>query len=126
MLLMMSLLVACGTSTTINLDIGSRDLANASPESVGMDSDRLDRVTAAMQGFVDDGLLSGAVTMVARDNKIVHFESVGQRDIEAGAAMTNDTIFRIYSMSKPITGVALMMLYEEGMFKLSDPVEKHL
>ncbi|HAG72389.1 MAG TPA: serine hydrolase [Gammaproteobacteria bacterium] len=79
-----------------------------------------------MQGFVDDGLLAGAVTMVARDNKIIHFESVGYRDIEADAAMTNDTIFRIYSMSKPITGVALMMLYEEGLFKLSDPVEKHL
>ena len=126
MLLMMSLLVACSANTTISLDIGDRDLVNASPESVGMDSDRLDRVTAAMQEFVDDGLLSGAVTMVARDNKIVHFESVGQRDIEAGSAMTNDTIFRIYSMSKPITGVALMMLYEEGMFKLSDPVEKHL
>jgi CubicO group peptidase (beta-lactamase class C family) len=126
MLLMMSLLVACSANPTISLDIGDRDLVNASPESVGMDSDRLDRVTAAMQGFVDDGLLSGAVTMVARDNRIVHFESVGQRDIEAGLAMTKDTIFRIYSMSKPITGVALMMLYEEGMFKLSDPVQMHL
>lgn len=126
MFLMMSLLVACSGSTTINLDIGARDLLNGSPESVGLDSDRLDRVTAAMQGFVDDGLLAGAVTMVARDNKIIHFESVGYRDIEADAAMTNDTIFRIYSMSKPITGVALMMLYEEGLFKLSDPVEKHL
>ncbi len=126
MFLMMSLLVACSGSTTISLDIGARDLLNGSPESVGLDSDRLDRVTAAMQGFVDDGLLAGAVTMVARDNKIIHFESVGYRDIEADAAMTNDTIFRIYSMSKPITGVALMMLYEEGLFKLSDPVEKHL
>ena len=126
MFLMMSLLVACSGSTTISLDIGARDLLNGSPESVGLDSDRLDRVTEAMQGFVDDGLLAGAVTMVARDNKIIHFESVGYRDIEADAAMTNDTIFRIYSMSKPITGVALMMLYEEGLFKLSDPVEKHL
>lgn len=98
----------------------------AKPEDVGMDSDRLSRVTAAMQGLVDDGLLAGVVTMAARDNKIVHFESVGYRDKEADAPMTNDALFRIYSMTKPITGVALMMLYEEGKFKLSDPVEKYL
>lgn len=98
----------------------------ASPEDVGMDSARLQRVTGAMQGLVDDGLLAGVVTMVARNNKVVHFESVGSRDIAAGAAMTNDSIFRIYSMTKPITGVALMMLYEEGKFKLSDPVEKYI
>jgi CubicO group peptidase (beta-lactamase class C family) len=101
-------------------------LQMAQPEEVGMDSDRLSRVTAAMQGLVDDGLLAGVVTMAARDNKIVHFESVGYRDKEANAPMTNDALFRIYSMTKPITGVALMMLYEEGKFKLSDPVEKYL
>ena len=101
-------------------------LQMAKPEDVGMDSERLSRVTEAMQGLVDDGLLAGVVTMAARDNKIVHFESVGYRDIEAGAPMTNDALFRIYSMTKPITGVALMMLYEEGKFKLSDPVEKYL
>lgn len=124
-LLVLPLLVACSTTATLNLDIGG-DLLNSSPESVGMDSDRLDRVTEAMQGFVDQGLLAGVVTMVARDNRIVHFESVGYQDKEAGIPMSDDTIFRIYSMSKPITGVALMMLYEEGKFKLSDPVEKYL
>lgn len=98
----------------------------ATPEEVGMDSTRLDRVTQTMQGFVDDGLLAGVVTMAARDNKIVHFESVGFRDKEAGAPMTNDALFRIYSMTKPITGVAMMVLYEEGKFKLSDPVEKYI
>ncbi len=98
----------------------------ASAEEVGMDSSRLDRVTQAMQGFVDEGLLAGVVTMAARDNKIVHFESVGYRDIEAQSPMTNDAIFRIYSMTKPITGVAMMILYEEGKFKLSDPVEKYI
>ncbi|HIN89766.1 MAG TPA: class A beta-lactamase-related serine hydrolase, partial [Porticoccaceae bacterium] len=81
----------------------------ASAEEVGMDSSRLDRVTQAMQGFVDEGLLAGVVTMAARDNKIVHFESVGYRDIEAQSPMTNDAIFRIYSMTKPITGVAMMI-----------------
>lgn len=104
----------------------SRALEMVAPEAVGMDSDRLTRVTEAMQGFVDEGLLSGAVTMASRDNKLVHYEAVGYRDVEAQAPMTRDTIFRIYSMSKPVTGVALMMLYEEGKFKLSDPVGKYL
>jgi len=101
-------------------------LEMATPESVGMDSARLDRITQAMQGYVDEGLLAGVVTMAARDNKVVHFESVGYRDLEAEAAMSNDALFRIYSMSKPITGVALMILYEEGKFRLADPVEKFL
>jgi CubicO group peptidase (beta-lactamase class C family) len=101
-------------------------LERVAPEAVGMDSDRLDRVTQAMQAFVDEGKLSGAVTMASRDNQIVHFESVGYRDVEAQAPMTPDTLFRIYSMTKPVTGVALMILYEEGKFKLSDPVENYL
>lgn len=101
-------------------------LERVAPEAVGMDSARLDRVTQAMQAFVDEGKLSGAVTMASRDNQIVHFESVGYRDIEAQAPMTPDTLFRIYSMTKPVTGVALMILYEEGKFKLSDPVETYL
>ena len=101
-------------------------LEMSTPESVGMDSARLDRITQAMQGYVDEGLLAGVVTMAARDNKIVHFESVGYRDVEAQAPMSNDALFRIYSMSKPVTGVALMILYEEGKFRLADPVEKFL
>ena len=104
----------------------SRALQFAEPEQVGMSGERLGRITEAMQELVDDGLLAGVVTMVARHNKIVHFESVGYRDIEAGAPMTNDAIFRIYSMSKPITGAALMMLYDEGKFRLSDPVGKYI
>lgn len=104
----------------------SASLGLASPETVGIDSARLGRITSAMQDYVDQGLLAGVVTMAARDNKIVHFESVGFRDLEAQSPMTNDAIFRIYSMTKPITGVALMMLYEEGKFRLSDPVEKYL
>ncbi len=104
----------------------SRALEMVAPESVGMDSERLSRVTDAMQGFVDEGLLSGVVTMASRDNKLVHYEAVGYRDVEAQAPMTRDTLFRIYSMSKPVTGTALMILYEEGKFKLSDPVGKYL
>lgn len=101
-------------------------LERAEPEVVGMDSERLSRVTAAMQELVEEGRLAGVVTAAARDNKLVHFESVGYRDLESGDPMTNDAIFRIYSMTKPITGVALMMLYEEGKFRLADPVENYL
>jgi|TARA_B100000809_G_scaffold136709_1_gene134192 CubicO group peptidase (beta-lactamase class C family) len=106
--------------------VTAKALEQVAPEQVGMDSGRLDRLTTAMQGYVDDGLLSGVVTMASRGNKIVHYESVGYRDVEAQAPMTPDTIFRIYSMTKPVTGAALMILYEEGKFKLSDPVGKYI
>lgn len=106
--------------------VTAKALEQVAPEQVGMDSGRLDRLTAAMQGYVDDGLLSGVVTMASRGNKIVHYESVGYRDVEAQAPMTPDTIFRIYSMTKPVTGAALMILYEESKFKLSDPVGKYI
>jgi len=102
------------------------DLTMAAPEDAGMDSGRLSRLTDAMQGLVDEGRLAGVVTAVVRHGKIVHFESAGYRDMEAGAPMTNDALFRIYSMTKPITGVALMMLYDEGKFRLSDPVEMYI
>ena len=128
-LLAASTFVACRVSYNIDADFGdaaSGELRTASPESVGMSSDRLDNITAAMQGLVDEGLLSGAVTMASRDNRVVHFESVGYRDLESRDPMTNDTLFRIYSMTKPVTGVALMILYEEGKFNLSDPVEQYV
>jgi len=102
------------------------DLEMAAPEDAGMDSVRLGRLTDAMQGLVDEGRLAGVVTAVVRHGKIVHFESAGYRDVEAAAPMSNDALFRIYSMTKPITGVALMMLYEEGKFRLSDPVEMYI
>lgn len=125
--LLLGTLIACTTTISGNISVTSGSaLAKVSPEAVGMDSERLDRVTAAMQSLVDEGLLAGAVTIAARDNKVMHFESVGYRDLESGALMTNDTLFRIYSMSKPVTGVALMTLYEEGKFKLSDPVEMYI
>ena len=108
------------------LDQSGPALQMVQPELVGMNSQRLQRVTDEMQKFVDVGQLAGVVTIAARDNKIVHFEAVGSRDIESGDAMSKDDIFRIYSMSKPITGVAMMILYEEGKFKLSDPVEKYI
>jgi len=101
-------------------------LQRAAPEDVGMSSARLTRLHGAMQQLVDDGLLSGITTMVARHGRVVDFQTFGYADIEAGRPMEEDAIFRIYSMSKPITGVALMTLYEEGKFRLSDPVQQYI
>ena len=104
----------------------SRALAPATPESVGMSSERLTRLHDAMQALVDDGRLAGITTMIARHGQIADFRSYGYRDMEADDPMAEDAIFRIFSMSKPITGVALMMLYEEGKFRLSDPVRRYI
>jgi CubicO group peptidase (beta-lactamase class C family) len=98
----------------------------AKPEEVGVSSERLARIHTAMQRYVDRGEVAGVVTLVARRGRVIHLDSVGYRDTKAKAAMTDDTIFRIASMTKPITSVALMMLFEEGHFLLSDPVSKWL
>ncbi len=100
------------------------DLVEAAAEEAGMSAARLDRITAMTQRYVDEKKLAGVVTLVARDGDIVHFEAVGQRGADDTPPMTKDALFRIYSMSKPITAVAAMMLYEEGKFQLSEPVEK--
>ena len=100
------------------------DLVEATGTEAGMSDERLARITGMSQRYVDEGKLAGVVTLVARDGKIVHFEAVGQRGAEDDRPMTKDALFRIFSMSKPITAVAAMMLYEEGAFALSDPVAK--
>ena len=104
----------------------ARDLGMAAPEDVGMSSEGLQKLTDLMKGMIEAGELAGSVTMVARHGKIVHFEKFGMQDIDAGVAMEKDTIVRIYSMTKPLAGAALMTLYDEGKFKLSDPVEKYI
>ncbi len=105
---------------------GERDLGTAKPADVGMDPAGLAKLNAAMHGMVDDGKLAGVVTMVSRKGKLVHFDAYGQRDIENGVPVEKDTIFRIYSMTKPIIGVALMTYYDEGRFTLDDPVSKFI
>jgi len=103
---------------------GAPELSMAEPEEVGMSSERLARIHTAMQRYVDDRLAPGVVSLVARNGKVVYLDTIGLRDVEAGRPMTTSTIFRIASMTKPITSVAMMMLYEEGHFLLSDPVSK--
>jgi CubicO group peptidase (beta-lactamase class C family) len=101
-------------------------VTTAAPEAVGMSPDRLARLDRVLQGYVDRGEIAGAVSLVARRGKVVHFSARGHRDREAGKQMTRDAIFRIASMTKPVASVALMMLYEEGRFQLKDPVSKWL
>ena len=96
------------------------------PEAVGMSSRRLERIRPAMQAYVDQKTFAGLSTMIARKGKVIHFEQVGQMDIESNKSMSDDAIFRIYSMTKPIICVALMTLYEQGRFQLWDPVSKFI
>ena len=99
-------------------------LPRAVPEDVGMSTSRLQRIAPVMQGYVDNGKIPCALTMIAREGKLVHFEKFGMQDIAAAKPIGFDTIFRIYSMTKPITSVAVMMLYEEGHFQLTTPVSE--
>jgi CubicO group peptidase (beta-lactamase class C family) len=103
-----------------------RDLAPATAESVGMSTERLSRLNAAMKRLVDDKQVAGLVTLVARHGKVVQFNAVGQLDVRKTDAVQKDSIFRIYSMTKPVTGVAMMMLYEEGKWQLNDPVSRYI
>jgi CubicO group peptidase (beta-lactamase class C family) len=113
-----------------NLLAASRVLAAASPvatpEEVGLSSERLGRIASAIQKSVDDGRLAGGVSLVARHGRIAYFQAVGMADRDARKPMRTDSIFRICSMSKPLTSVAVMILYEEGRFALSDPVSDYL
>ncbi len=101
-------------------------LPTAPPEQVGFSSARLGRLGTMFKTEIEQDKLPGAVVVVARKGKIAYFESFGHRDKASGARMTNDTIFRIYSMTKPLVSVAAMMLMEEGRLQLTDPVSKYL
>jgi len=96
------------------------------PEAVGMSSERLARIEPAMQKYVDEGKLPGVITLVARRGKVVHFEAIGYQNVADAQPMRKDTIVRLYSQSKPITGAAVLILFEEGRFLLTDPVAKYL
>ena len=102
------------------------DLPRTAPEAVGLSSERLERIGAALERSVQDQTIPGAVLLIARHGKVAYLHSVGQRDPGTKAAMTDDTIFRIYSMSKPITVVAALMLAEEGRFTFGDPISKFM
>lgn len=96
------------------------------PERAGFSATRLGRIGDLMRRYVDPGKLVGTVSLVSRRGQVVYFDDYGQRDREAGAEMTLDTLFRIYSMTKPITSVAALMLFEEGHYLLDDPIANYL
>ncbi|MDD7965846.1 serine hydrolase domain-containing protein [Actinomycetospora lemnae] len=98
----------------------------ADPEELGFDPARLTRIDDHFSRYVDDGKLPGWHIVVARDGKVVHSSTAGQRDAEAGLPVTDDTRWRIYSMTKPITSVAALMLWERGAFELTDPISRWL
>jgi CubicO group peptidase (beta-lactamase class C family) len=98
----------------------------AKPEDVGMSRERLGRIGAALEAEIQQGLLPGAVALVARRGRVVHFKAYGRRDPAAADPMQLDTLFRIYSMTKPIVSVALMMLVEEGRLRLGDPLSRYI
>jgi CubicO group peptidase (beta-lactamase class C family) len=106
--------------------VSAATLPTARPEDAGMSADRLRRIHEAMQRHIDGGDISGAVTLVSRRGRVVHYEAHGLMDIESKRPMQPDTIFRIASMTKPITGVAVLMVMEEGKLRLNDPVSKFL
>ena len=96
------------------------------PATVGMSAQRLVRITDMVQGYIDRGELAGATTMVIRHGQVAYFAPQGMADIGAGRPMSEDAIVRIYSMSKPITVVAALMLYEQGLFGLNDPISAYI
>ena len=104
----------------------AQGLTRATPEDVGLSSERLERLTAALQGYVDEGRLPGAVALVARRGRIAYLEAVGYRDIESEAPMTPDAIFRIASQTKALASTGVMLLQEDGKLLITDPVGKHL
>ena len=104
----------------------SVDLAVVKPESVGFSAERLERLHVLMQEAVDQKQVAGVVTILARHGKVVDYRAYGQRDMAANAPMTKDVIFRDYSMTKPVTGVAMMILYEQGKWLPSDPISKFI
>ena len=103
-----------------------QELPTTKPESVGLSSERLDRIGTTVQKSIEDKRIAGAVTLVMRHGQVAWFKAQGMQDREAGKPMRNDTIFRICSMTKPITSVAVMMLYEQGYFLLEDPISNFL
>ena len=104
----------------------SLDLTVVKPETAGFSSERLENLHALMQRTVDQKQIAGIVTILARHGKVVEYRTYGQRDMASGAPMTKDVIFRDFSMTKPVTGVAMMILYEQGKWLPSDPIAKFI
>lgn len=109
-----------------SIAVSAAPIASNPASLAGMSIERLERIPPFFQKKVDDNTIAGAQMLVARRGEVIHFSSVGFQDKESGKPLDENTLFRIYSMTKPITSVALMMLYEEGKFQLTDPLSKYI
>ena len=116
--------VLCGQLLLASASAQTLDFA--SPSSVGMSGEGLERVTERLQQHIDDGEIPGVVAAVARDGKIVYFEALGMLDLERGVPMPENALFRIYSMTRQITSAAVLKLYEQGRFQFDDPIKMYL
>lgn len=122
-LLRISLVLVLSTgSATLN----AQSLEPATPESVGLSSSGLQAATDRLQHHIDAGNIAGVVAAVARDGKLVYFETLGQMDLAQGKPMREDALFRLYSMSRQITSVAVLQLYDQGKFQFDDPISQYL
>jgi CubicO group peptidase (beta-lactamase class C family) len=121
-----SLRLGCMMAGLSALPLVAASIPGAKPEEVGLSSERLARVHEAVQRHIDAQNICGAVTIVARRGRIAHFEAHGVMDLESKKPMAKDALFRLASMTKPITSVAVMMLVEEGKIRLNDPVSRFI
>jgi CubicO group peptidase (beta-lactamase class C family) len=110
----------------ISLPLIAATLTQTKPEDVGLSTERLQRIHETIQSHIDSHDISGAVTLVMRKGRIAHLEAHGYMDVDSKKPMTRDAIFRIWSMSKPITGASILMLMEEGKLRLDDPVSRFI
>jgi CubicO group peptidase (beta-lactamase class C family) len=120
LLLVLAAVLAAG----VPADLASKDLPTTKPEDVGLSSERLARMNKAIHAYVDAGRTPGVVTLIARHGKVAHLDAYGKADLATGRPTRSDDLFRMYSMTKLVTSVALLMLYEEGRFQLTDPVSR--
>jgi CubicO group peptidase (beta-lactamase class C family) len=121
-----SLVIALALLAALHPAFAADPLPRAKPESIGLSSQRLARITSVLQADVAQGRIPGAVVAAARKGKLAYFEAIGYRDKAANVPMSTDTIFTIASMTKPFVSVGAMMLYEEGRVLVNDPVGKYL
>lgn len=104
----------------------SRDLATATPADAGLSAQGLAAIDAYLQKLIDKGVVAGLVTLTARHGKVAHVSTLGKKDLATGEPMAVDTMFRIFSMTKPVTAVAMMILHDQGLWSPDDPISKHL
>lgn len=128
---------SCGAAGTIRMlvmailaqasvVVAAQEFERADPESAGMSAEKLAMATRALQQHIDNGDIAGVVAAVVRDGKLVYHEALGHRDIEADASMPFDALFRTYSMTRPVTALGILMLHDEGLLNVNDPVQKYL